>query len=92
MMHGLAGSAALILLTLETVVSLWEGLAYIILFGVGSIVGMGLLAIIIAVPLRYSEKTLTWMHNGLKGAVGLITLGLGVTVVYANWGLLLNGQ
>lgn len=85
MMHGMAGSAALILLTLETVVSPMEGLLYILLFGMGSIAGMGLLAMVIAVPMRYSERSMTWAHNGLRGAVGLITLGLGVAVVYTNW-------
>lgn len=81
MMHGMAGSAALILLTLETVASPLQGLLYILLFGVGSIIGMGLLAVIIALPLRYSAHTMTWAHNGLKVMVGLITLGLGVGVV-----------
>lgn len=85
MMHGMAGSAALILLTLETVASPVEGLLYIILFGLGSILGMGLLAVVIAVPLRHSAKTMTWAHNGLKGSVGLITLSLGVGLVYTNW-------
>lgn len=81
MMHGMAGSAALILLTLETAISPVQGLLYILLFGVGSILGMGLLAMIIALPLRYSAHTLTWAHNGLKAMVGLVTLGLGLAVV-----------
>ena len=84
MMHGMAGSAALILLTLETVASPMEGLIYISLFGLGSIAGMGLLAVVIAVPLRYSANTLIWAHNGLKGSVGLLTLGLGLFLVYNN--------
>jgi ABC-type nickel/cobalt efflux system permease component RcnA len=84
MMHGMAGSAALILLTLETVASPMEGLLYISLFGLGSVAGMGLLALVIAVPLRYSAKSMTWAHNSLKGAVGLVTLGLGVALVYTN--------
>lgn len=87
MMHGMAGSAALILLTLETVASPLEGLLYIFLFGLGSIAGMGLLAMVIAVPFRYSEKAVTWAHNGLKGAVGLVTLGLGLALVYTNSGM-----
>lgn len=84
MMHGMAGSAALILLTLETVASPLQGLLYILLFGVGSIVGMGLLSLIIALPLRYSAKNLTWSYNGLKAMVGIITVGLGVIVVFQN--------
>ncbi|VAV96814.1 Nickel transporter UreH, partial [hydrothermal vent metagenome] len=42
LMHGMAGSAALILLTLQTLTSPWLGLIYIALFGMGSIAGMAL--------------------------------------------------
>lgn len=88
MMHGMAGSAALILLTLEAVSSPMEGLLYILLFGLGSIAGMGLLALVISLPMRFSERSLTWSHNGLKAVVGLVTLGLGFAVVYRSWGLI----
>ena len=40
LMHGMAGSAALILLTMETMDSLWTGMLYMLLFGTGSMVGM----------------------------------------------------
>ena len=39
LMHGMAGSAALILLALQTVDSALEGLGYIVLFGIGSMIG-----------------------------------------------------
>ena len=82
MMHGMAGSAALILLTLETVVSPGAGLLYIALFGLGSILGMALLSVVIAIPLRYSESGLTLAHNTLKTLVGLATAGLGGAMIY----------
>jgi len=80
LMHGMAGSAALILLTLQQVDSAWQGIAYIALFGIGSIAGMAALSVIIAFPLRYSAQRLTWLHNGLQGMIGIFTLGLGVYV------------
>lgn len=40
MMHGMAGSAALIVLTLDSVSSIETRLVYIFLFGVGSVIGM----------------------------------------------------
>lgn len=82
MMHGMAGSAALILLTLETVVSPGVGLLYIALFGLGSILGMALLSVVIAIPLRYSESGLTLAHNTLKTLVGLATVALGGSMIY----------
>ena len=57
-MHGLAGSAALILLGLEAVQSWQLGLVWIALFGAGSIAGMALLSLAIGVPLRLSARRL----------------------------------
>jgi len=83
LMHGLAGTAALILLTLDTMESFTFSLLYIALFGVGSIFGMLLLSVIIAVPLRASSK-LTWLHNGLQVGIASLTVGLGVSIVYQS--------
>jgi ABC-type nickel/cobalt efflux system permease component RcnA len=93
MMHGMAGSAALIILTLNSVLSVTQGILYIALFGVGSIVGMALLAAVISLPLRYSSRSFTWAHNGLKAAVGLVTIGVGSKLIYELGiiqGLLIN--
>ena len=82
MMHGMAGSAALIILTLNSVSSIAQGVLYIALFGIGSILGMAVLATVISLPLRYSSRSFTWAHNGLKAAVGIITIGLGAMLIY----------
>jgi hypothetical protein len=82
MMHGMAGSAALILLTLQAVYTPLTGIVYIALFGIGSIAGMALLSVIVAVPLHYSAASLTWMHNGLQAAIGIITVAIGGVIVY----------
>jgi sulfite exporter TauE/SafE len=82
LMHGMAGSAALILLTLQTVSSPWTGLLYIALFGLGSILGMAALSAVIAVPLRYSARSVTWLHGGLQAVVGVATIVIGARLVY----------
>lgn len=82
MMHGMAGSAALILLSLEAVQSLSMGLMYIILFGAGSIVGMALLSLVIAIPLRLSASRLAWLHKGMTAAVGGFSCLIGAVMVY----------
>ena len=84
MVHGLAGSAALILLALQTVHDVWLGLLYILIFGVGSIAGMALLAAAISLPLRWSARSLTWAHNGLKASVGLLTFGIGLHIALSR--------
>ena len=80
-MHGMAGSAAVILLTLDSIQSPWQGMLYILLFGVGSMLGMAVLSIAIAIPLRSSAKGLTWMHNGLQTVIGVFTMGLGLSIM-----------
>ena len=81
LMHGMAGSAALILLTLQTVESPFVGLAYIALFGIGSMTGMALLSFVIAIPLRFSAGGLTWLHNSLQGVIGVATIVIGAFLV-----------
>lgn len=80
-MHGLAGSAALVLLSLESVSEWTTGLAYIVLFGAGSIAGMALLSVAIAVPLRLSAGRLSWLHNATTVLFGAFSCALGVYVV-----------
>jgi len=82
LMHGMAGSAALILLTLQTVSSPLTGLLYMLLFGIGSIIGMAALSVVIAIPLRHSATGLTWLNNGLQTVIGLATIALGSTLIY----------
>jgi ABC-type nickel/cobalt efflux system permease component RcnA len=81
-MHGLAGSAALILLSLEAVQSFPLGLAYILLFGAGSIAGMALLSVVIAIPLRFSAGSLARIHRGMTLFVGGFSCALGLFIVW----------
>ncbi|PCI06762.1 MAG: urease accessory protein [Gammaproteobacteria bacterium] len=81
-MHGMAGSAALILLTLQTVTSPWTGMLYMLLFGIGSIAGMAILSVIIAIPLKHSATGLTWLNNGLQGFIGFATIIIGAVLIY----------
>ncbi len=83
LMHGMAGSAALLLLTAATTQSPWLGLLYIALFGLGSMAGMAAFSVVIAVPLRASARGMTWMHNGLQAVLGATTIVLGAMTLFA---------
>ena len=82
--HGMAGSAALVLLTLATIDSVWTGLGYLAVFAIGTIVGMGLLSCIIALPLRLLAGRMTAYYNAVLVLVGLWSIVLGGLVVYDN--------
>lgn len=82
LVHGMAGSAALFLLTLQTVPSLALGFAYIAVFGVGSVLGMALLSAAIMVPLRAGSRLVARLQSGLEAAVGVATVAMGLKVIY----------
>ena len=81
LMHGMAGSAALLVLTVSQASSVAAGLGYVALFGIGSMFGMGALSAVIAVPLALSARWLTWANSGLQGAVGVITIAIGARTI-----------
>ena len=81
-MHGLAGSAALVLLTLDSVATVAAGLGYIALFGVGSTIGMGLLSCAIALPLRAGARAVTGTYRALNLTLGSATICLGLATLY----------
>lgn len=84
LMHGMAGSAALLVLAVTHAASPVHGLLYILLFGIGSMLGMGALSTVIAVPLVISARWLTWANRALQGAVGIITIAIGAMTIYAT--------
>jgi len=84
LMHGMAGSAALIVLTLQTVISPTEAVLYILMFGLGSTLGMALFSIVMAIPLWYSTRSLTCLHHSIQACVGVSTTLLGLFVMYQH--------
>lgn len=84
MMHGMAGSAALLILTTQTVSSPLVGLGYVALFGIGSVLGMVALSALIAIPLSFTATALTWTNRAIQGGVGVWTLTLGAYVIYQS--------
>jgi hypothetical protein len=84
LMHGMAGSAALLVLAVSQASSPAAGLGYIALFGIGSMVGMAALSTLIAVPLAVSARWLTWANRGLQAAVGVVTIAIGATTIYTT--------
>ena len=86
LMHGMAGSAALLVLAVSQAPSPVVGLGYVALFGIGSMIGMGALTTVIAVPLVISAGWLTWTNRALQGAVGLATVSIGIMTVLETLG------
>jgi ABC-type nickel/cobalt efflux system permease component RcnA len=81
-MHGMAGSAALVVLTLNAAQDFWLGLGYMLLFGVGSIVGMALLSAAISLPFSLSSQRIERFTGYLQLSIGVGTSGLGSVMVF----------
>ena len=82
LVHGLAGSAAVALLVLATIRDPLWAVAYLLLFGVGTIVGMMLITAAIGLPFVYTARRFVRLHRYLGVASGLLSLGLGLFLAY----------
>ena len=87
MVHGLAGSAPLLLLTLTVLASPLAAFSYIAVFGVGSMMGMSMMSLLVSVPTRLTVKHFARTHLALRGLAGSFSVGLGLFIVYENGGL-----
>lgn len=81
MVHGLAGSAAMVLLTMSTVHSEWEGLLYILIFGAGTVVGMLLCTTAIGIPFVLSARN-AGVNMALTRITGAISVAFGCYYMY----------
>lgn len=82
MAHGLAGSAALLLVVLSTAKSVAAGLLYIAVFGIGSIIGMLLIGLAIAVPVVWSLSMGRRMFLAVQGLASFSSIGLGLSMMF----------
>jgi len=82
MVHGLAGSAALMLVVLSAVHTFWEGIAYILLFGMGSIVGMIALGALISLPFLLSVPFGRSVHVAVRGLASVGSIGFGIAILF----------
>lgn len=80
--HGLAGTAALMMLVVGAIPSLVLAAAYILIFGVGSIGGMVLMSVLMSVPLALAVHRLRVVERVIRLAAGLFSLGFGG---YLTW-------
>ena len=81
LLHGLAGSAALALLVLATTTSKLIGLLYILIFGIGSMLGMMLITTAISLPFKFNILKLQKMHQITRISSGLISILIGFTTM-----------
>ena len=81
MAHGLAGSAALLLIVLSSARSVSEGLIYIAVFGAGSILGMMLVGMVVSLPVLWSLNLGRPVFLAVQGLASLGSVAVGLTIM-----------
>lgn len=81
MFHGLAGSAALMLLVLASIRTPPLGLLYILVFGVGSIVGMLAISTVVGLPFILTVKKSVRIHRAIRIATGAGSIAYGIWIM-----------
>jgi hypothetical protein len=80
--HGLAGSAAVALLVLTTIRDARWALLYLLLFGVGTVLGMMLLTTAIAVPFALVGDRFARVNRWMVQATSLVSIAFGLFLAY----------
>ena len=82
MVHGFAGSAALMLAIIPTIESRAVGLLYIIIFGAGSVGGMMLMSFLVGLPFHLTAKNFNRMNSALQSVAGFASVAVGIFIIY----------
>ncbi len=84
LIHGAAGSAALLALAVAATGEPAVALLYVAVFGVGSIVGMGFLSFVAAWPLAGIERHAAIAHRLLAGGAGAVAIFIGAEIIIST--------
>jgi high-affinity nickel permease len=76
--HGLAGTAAVLLLVVGAIPSLLLAFGTILIFGVGTIGGMMAMSVLMSVPLAMAAGRWLAVERAIRLAAGLFSLGFGI--------------
>lgn len=80
--HGLAGSAALALIVVGGIREPAWALAYLAIYGMGTLAGMTLITTAIGLPVIVSAHRFSRVHRALGVTSGLLSLGFGLFLIY----------
>jgi high-affinity nickel permease len=80
--HGLAGSAFVAMLVLTTIQSAAVGIAYLVVFGIGTVAGMTLVTAAIAVPTLYAAARVTGAQRYVQFAAGVASVCVGLLLAH----------
>ncbi|WP_078553011.1 hypothetical protein [Bacillus alkalicellulosilyticus] len=81
MIHGLAGSAALLLVMVSRIQDTTQGFIFLLIFGLGSVVGMFVVAMVLSIPMKLCKSNIV-QRRVLYGVGGFSILFAVVLVAF----------
>jgi high-affinity nickel-transport protein len=80
--HGLAGSAAVAILVMTTIADPWWAIAYLLLFGLGTVAGMAAMTTTMAYPIIHTgQKMFRWNQAMVVGS-GVLSVAFGMFISF----------
>jgi len=81
LIHGLAGSGSLVVLTASTLSNIEMVLGFIAIFGVGSMIGMALIGSLMGVPIALGNR-IVLIQKIFRYVAGVFSLIIGLNIMY----------
>lgn len=85
--HGLAGSAAATLLIVPLIPDARWAVLYLLVFGVGTVIGMALITLAVAAPAVLAAPRIQSLQRSIRFAAGALSVGFGL---YLSWKIGIN--
>jgi len=80
--HGLAGSAAVAILVMTTIADPWWAIAYLLLFGLGTVAGMAVMTTAMALPIVYTGRRMFRWSEALTVGSGVLSVAFGMFIAF----------
>ncbi|MFC4077797.1 urease accessory protein UreH [Salinithrix halophila] len=77
MVHGMAGTGAMVVMVMASLRSLSDAFLYLLVFGVGTVAGMSLFAVLIGFPFTYASKHSVSIERGMGMTAGVVSILFG---------------
>lgn len=82
--HGVAGSGAFMILILSTIKSITGGIFYIIIFGLGSVIGMTVMSFLVGLPFVFSMGKYMGIDRYLRLGAGIASILFGAYLIWTK--------
>ena len=81
LVHGLAGSGSLVVLTAATLDNVGLVLGFIVIFGIGSMIGMTIVGSLLGIPIAFANRIIM-VQKIFRYVAGVFSVLIGINIIY----------